>query len=79
MRIRLDLSGELDDALPSAVAAGYAVADDATVADVVDSLPFSARVALTAVNGELVAPAERAGRRLSEGDELTLLPPIKGG
>ncbi len=79
MKIVLDLAGELEDALPGSVAEAYSIADGATLEELVAGLPFSDRVALTAVNGTLVPPLERRQRRLREGDEVTLLPPIKGG
>ncbi len=79
MKVQLDLAGELEGALDEALEAAYPLETGATLEDLVASLPFASRVALTSVNGELVPPAERAGRTLSDGDEVMLLPPVKGG
>ncbi len=79
MKIRLDLAGELDDALDDADTAAYDVADGATVSDLLAALPFGSRVALTAVNGDMVPPADRHRHRLAEGDEVMMLPAVKGG
>ena len=79
MKIRLDLAGELEDALDPAIVDSYSLGADATVADLLKTLPFADRIALTSVNGEMVPPAARAGHRLADGDEVMLLPAIKGG
>ncbi len=52
----------------------------ATLADALDLLGLPADEPYAAlVNGEPVAAADRAGRRLAPGDALTVFPPIKGG
>ena len=79
MRIRLDLAGELEGELDPALAEGFAVADGATLEELLSKLPFRDRVALTSVNGELVPPTRRSGRLLRDGDEVMLLPAVKGG
>ncbi len=79
MKVRLDLAGELDGELDDALVESYPLEDGATVDDLVKALPFASRVALTSVNGELVRPGERATRRLDDGDEIMILPAVKGG
>ena len=79
MKVRLDVAGKLDGELDEALVEAYSLEDGATLADLVASLPFADRVALTSVNGEMVAPADRASRVLENGDEIMLLPAIKGG
>lgn len=55
-------------------------ADGATLAQVLAKLGLPADEAFaTLINGEPVAAAERAMRRLKPGDALTVFPPIKGG
>lgn len=79
MKVRLDLAGELDGELDEASAASWNLPEGATLDDLVASLPFAERVALTSVNGEMVPPADRAARPLEDGDEVMMLPAIKGG
>lgn len=79
MKVRLDLVGELDGELDDALVERYALADGATLDELVAALPFAGRVALTSVNGEMVPPAARADRVLADGDTVTMLPAVKGG
>ena len=79
MKIKLKLSGELEDGMRPELAASYSVPDNVNVADVLEGLPFKDRVALTSLNGKMVPPAKRVDARVSEGDTLMLLPAIKGG
>ncbi|MFT5112175.1 MAG: thiamine biosynthesis protein ThiS [Parasphingorhabdus sp.] len=79
MKIRLKLSGELEDGMRPELAASYSVAEGSNVHDVLEKLPFKDRVALTSVNGKMVPPAQRPNVVISDGDELMLLPAIKGG
>lgn len=50
-----------------------------SVADVVVLLGHAPEAVSTAVNGEFVARAARAGRRLQDGDQVLLFQPIVGG
>jgi len=77
--VRLDLVGELDGEIDEALVERYALADGATLDELVAVLPFAGRVALTSVNGEMVPPAARATRVLVDGDTVTMLPAVKGG
>jgi thiamine biosynthesis protein ThiS len=79
MKVRLDLAGELDGEIDSALVDGYSIGDGATLAELVSSMPFAERIALTSVNGEMVPPDSRASRVLRDGDEVMLLPAVKGG
>jgi thiamine biosynthesis protein ThiS len=79
LKIRLDLAGELDGELDASIAAGFSLPEGATLADLLSRLPFGTRVALTSVNGELVPPSARQVRVLDDGDEVMLLPSVKGG
>lgn len=79
MKVSLDLAGELEGELAPELVRRYQVPDGASVQDLLDSLPFAGRIALTSVNGEMVPPASRAGRILEDGDEVMMLPAIKGG
>lgn len=79
MKLRLDLGGELDQYLRADQAAAFEIADGASLAELVQKLPFAGRVALTSVNGTMVPPAERTATVLQPGDEVMMLPPIKGG
>ncbi len=79
MKVRLDLIGELDEALPGSLLQAFTLKDGATVADLLQELPFSERVALTSVNSQLVPPTQRADYVLAEGDEVLMIPPVKGG
>ncbi len=79
MKVKLDLSGELDDQLPDSAVQAWSTPDGANLAQLVSALPFADRVALTSVNGVMVPPSKRDTYVLSDGDEIMMLPPIKGG
>ncbi|MCA0311196.1 MAG: sulfur carrier protein ThiS [Proteobacteria bacterium] len=66
VRIRL---GEAERELPAG----------SSVADVVQLLGHAPEAVSTAVNGEFVARAARAARRLADGDQVLLFQPIVGG
>jgi len=46
---------------------------------VLEELGYGEAVVATAVNGEFVAAAVRAGTRLAEGDRVEVLAPMQGG
>ena len=67
-----DISIRLDGA-PRSLPAGT------TLADLVDQLGHAPQGVGTAVNGEFVARAARAGRVLADGDTVLLFQPSVGG
>ncbi|MBM3584576.1 MAG: MoaD/ThiS family protein [Alphaproteobacteria bacterium] len=83
MRITFKTAGILQKYLPAGakgLSAPLDVADGATAVDVMSQLglPMADRY-LVALNGTVLATAERPNRRLAEGDELAIMPPLKGG
>jgi len=59
---------------------GIEVSADATVNEVLAPLHMPLeQVSLVVVNGEILLPAERASRHLSNGDVLAIWPPVAGG
>ncbi len=83
MKITVKTGGLLYEYLPPERTANRAeleVADAATPAQVMQDLGFPADATyLVIVNGELVPTEKRAQLRLSEGDQLSINPPLKGG
>ncbi|MBK9133931.1 MAG: MoaD/ThiS family protein [Betaproteobacteria bacterium] len=84
MRITFKLYASLGDYLPADRRRGNElpldVSEGATIAEV--TAPFALPpklVHLVLVNGHYVPPAERATRKLVEGDVLAIWPPIAGG
>ncbi len=51
----------------------------ASLAATLDELGYGSRVVTTAVNGEFVAVAARAGTALADGDRVEVLAPMQGG
>ena len=51
----------------------------AELSTVLEELGYGGAVVATAVNGEFVAAAVRAGTRLAEGDRVEVLAPMQGG
>jgi sulfur carrier protein ThiS len=83
VRITFKTAGILQKYLPAGakgLTAPLDVADGATPVDVMKQLglPMADRY-LVALNGTLVPTAERPSRHLTEGDELAIMPPLKGG
>jgi sulfur carrier protein ThiS len=83
VRITFKTAGILAQYLPTGtkgLSAPLDVADGATPIDVMGQLglPMGERY-LVALNGALVPTAERPNRHLAEGDELAIMPPLKGG
>lgn len=84
MNVTLKLYATLSDYLPEQAKKtnelALTVPDDTTVAQVIDHHHLPEKlVHLVLINGYYVPPAQRAGRRLREGDVLALWPPIAGG
>jgi sulfur carrier protein len=52
---------------------------NAQLSAVLEELGYGGSVVTTAVNGEFVATAVRAGTRLSDGDRVEVLAPMQGG
>jgi len=74
VRILLKLFATLGERLPAELAPG------AAVQEVIDRFQLPAGlVHLVLVNGVYVPPAQRASRRLVEGDALAIWPPVAGG
>lgn len=84
MKITFKLFATLQDYLPAEAkktnAVSLEVADTTTVAQLIErfSLPQKL-VHLVLIDGAFVAPAERAGRTLREGETLAIWPPVAGG
>ena len=83
MNIRVKLIAIIDRRRPSddgVADSTIELASGATTADALAALDLPAAESyVTLVNGEIVRAAERAGRKLAEGDALIVFPPIKGG
>ncbi len=83
MKITLKLFASLSDYLPPGGRdnrVDLEVADQASISDILAPLNLPEQlVHLVLVNGTYVAPAARAGRLLSEGDQIGIWPPIAGG
>jgi sulfur carrier protein ThiS len=85
MKITFKLFASLTDYLPADRERGSNMVDievpeGASIVEVVTPFQLPQKmVHLVLVNGVFVPPAERATRRLSEGDVLAIWPPIAGG
>ena len=83
MKIAFKLFASLTDYLPPERLGNRVELDvdgDTTIANLVARYRVPERSAhLVLVNGVFVPPSERASRRLAEGDELAIWPPIAGG
>jgi sulfur carrier protein ThiS len=74
------LPAELDGQRRQGNELPIAVAEGTTVQQVIDRFQLPAGlVHLVLVNGAFVHPADRAARRLAEGDALAIWPPVAGG
>lgn len=84
MKITFKLYASLGEHLPAHVRPGNQMTLDVPADATIDQIvaPFNLPpklVHLVLINGSYVAPAERAARRLAEGDALAIWPPIAGG
>jgi thiamine biosynthesis protein ThiS len=83
MKIAFKLFASLTDYLPPDRQGNRVELDvegDTTIANLIARYRVPERSAhLVLVNGVFVPPSERASRRLAEGDELAIWPPIAGG
>ncbi len=83
MRITVRTGGLLSQYLPAGSARNQAnleLEEGATPFDVMKRLGLpETRTYLVVLNGTLVPKAERERRPLAENDELSILPPLKGG
>lgn len=83
MKITVQTAGLLGKYLPAGSARNRAelkVVEKATPMDVMRQLgmPLDGNY-LVALNGEVVLRGERSTRTLSENDQLSVMPPLKGG
>jgi sulfur carrier protein ThiS len=84
MKITFKLFATLTDYLPANRPPGNAieldVPSESSILDIIEPFRLPAKlVHLVLVNGVFVPPADRATRRLAEGDVLAIWPPIAGG
>jgi sulfur carrier protein ThiS len=84
MQITFKLYASLGDYLPADQRRGnqmpLTVAEGATVQSVIEPFGLPPKlVHLVLVNGHYIAPADRPGKVLVEGDVLAIWPPIAGG
>jgi sulfur carrier protein ThiS len=83
MKVRVKTGGLLGQYLPPGSARNSAeidVGEDATPLDVMRhlGLPLE-QIYLVSLNGTLVHKGERGRRRLADGDQLVIMPPLRGG
>ena len=82
MKIRVKTAGNLGKYLPAGSSGNLAeidVAEGATPADVMTKLGLPEGSYLVILNGDSVPKAERGSRALAENDNLSIMPPLKGG
>ncbi|MGI9301275.1 MAG: sulfur carrier protein ThiS [Gammaproteobacteria bacterium] len=82
VRINIKTGGLLGKYLPPGGKRNQAeleVSEGATPVDVIRKLGMPDTNYLVALNGEVVPVSERAERKLSENDQLSIMPPLRGG
>ncbi len=83
MIITVKTAGSLGRYLPEGGSGNEAeveVPEGATPSEVMSQLGFPAEASyLTILNGKSVPKADRASTRLTAGDKLAIMPPLKGG
>lgn len=83
MRIKLKLYATLTDYLPAPRVGNKAeidIAEGSTVQQALDSFALPAKLThLVLIDGAYVAPDDRAGRVLKDGEVLAVWPPVAGG
>jgi sulfur carrier protein ThiS len=83
MNIRIKTSGQVTVSLPAADSregARLELPDGATVLDAMRQVGLDTGASyLVVLNSTSLPRAERATRALAEGDELAILPPLRGG
>lgn len=82
MKILVRTAGLLGKYLPPGPAKNRAEIDvprGSTITDVMKRLGFPDGSYLVTLNGMAVPTAERGTRELGDGDNLALMPPLKGG
>ena len=84
MKVTFKLFATLQDYLPAEARKTNALILDldeaTTVTQLIDRFSLPPKlVHLVLVDGTFVAPAERAGRTLKEGETLAVWPPVAGG
>ncbi len=83
MIITVKTAGSLGRYLPEGSSGNQAdveVPEDSSPSAVIAQLGFPVEGAyMVILNGKSVAKAERASTRLSAGDKLAIMPPLKGG
>ncbi|MDA1089725.1 MAG: MoaD/ThiS family protein [Proteobacteria bacterium] len=87
MKIRIKLFASLGKYIPKGTAVGptgneadMVAADGATISAIIGRLDLPVEFChLVLVNGYFIAPSERGGHVLIEGDDLAIWPPVAGG
>ncbi|MBT3558969.1 MAG: MoaD/ThiS family protein [Rhodospirillales bacterium] len=83
MLIRIKLYAMLSEYLPAGAKkneADMTVPEDENVQAVLQQLHMPSEMChLVLVNGSYIAPSERVGHKLVEGDHLAVWPPVAGG
>ena len=83
MQITLKLFATLTDYLPAGASGNQAeieIGDTESIGALIERFRLPERlVHLVLVNGNYVAPGDRAAQQLKAGDQLAIWPPIAGG
>ncbi len=82
MKINLTTAGKLGKYLPPCSTGNLAkidVAEGASAADVMSQLGLPEGSYLVVLNGSSVPKAARASRQRPDNDNLSIMPPLKGG